>query len=122
MEKLDEMIKQVLDREDQRIIEQTEELGWFSLGLSQFRGKHGWLVWCITIIQSILFFVGIWFIVRFFQATDVLVALKWGLSGAVFWIVGFSMKMSLMPIMQADRVIRELKRVELMLASRGERP
>jgi len=42
-------------------------------------------------------------------------AIKWGITGAVLIIVGASLKMSLMPQMQADRVIREVKRVELLL-------
>ena len=37
----------------------------------------------------------------------------------MLWIIGTSLKMSLMPQMQADRVIRELKRIELMLATRN---
>jgi hypothetical protein len=35
-------------------------------------------------------------------------------------ILATSLKLSLMPQMQADRVIRQLKRVELMLARRAE--
>ncbi|MFB3077374.1 MAG: DUF6768 family protein [Lysobacterales bacterium] len=121
MQKLDEMIKEALEGEDRRIIDETEELGFFALGLSQFRGKLGWVTWTITIVQTVMFLAGIWCIAQFFQATDVLLALKWGLSGAVLWIIGTSLKMSLIPQMQADRVIRELKRIELMLAARGER-
>jgi len=121
MQKLDEMIKEALGGEDRRIFDETEELGFFALGLSQFRGKLGWVTWAITIVQTVMFLAGIWCITQFFQATDVLLALKWGLSGAVLWIIGTSLKMSLMPRMQADRVIRELKRIELMLAARGER-
>lgn len=120
MQKLDEMIKEALEGEDRRIFEETEELGWFALGLSQFRGKHGFVAWAIMIVQSVMFFAGIWCIVHFFQATEVLLALKWGLSGAVLWIIGTSLKMGLMPQMQADRVIRELKRIELMLAVRNK--
>ena len=76
MQKLDEMIKEAMEGEDRRIFEETEELGFFALGLSQFRGKLGWVTWAITIVQSVMFFGGIWCIVQFFQAIEVLVALK----------------------------------------------
>jgi len=121
MNKLDNLIREALESEDQKLFDETEELGWFALGLNQFRGKNGWVTWAITLVQTTMFFAGIGCIVVFFQASDVLTALKWGLSGAVLWIIGTSLKMGLMPQMQADRVIREIKRLELILASRGER-
>ena len=118
MDKLDKLIEEALREEDQKIFKQTEELGWFALGLSQFRGKLGWVVWVIMVVQGILFLIGVWCAVQFFGTSDVLMAVKYGLSGAVLILIATSLKFSLMPQMQADRVIRELKRVELMLARR----
>ena len=43
-------------------------------------------------------------------------ALKWGLSAATLALMATQLKLSLTPQMQADRIIRELKRIELMLA------
>lgn len=121
MDKLDKLIEQALSDEDRRILEDTRELGFFELGLSQFRGKLGWVTWAITILQTVMFLVSVWFAIRFFAAEDVLMALKWGLPAAVLMLGGFVLKLSLMPQMQADRVLRELKRVELMLAARQAR-
>ncbi|MGR3662372.1 MAG: DUF6768 family protein [Paracoccaceae bacterium] len=120
MDKLDKLIEEALALEDREIFEQTQELGWFALGLSQFRGKLGWVTWVIMLVQGAMFLVGVWCAVRFFQTPDVLQAVKWGISGAVLLLAATSLKMSLMPQMQADRVIRELKRIELMLARRVE--
>ncbi len=118
MTRLDDLIRDALEGEDQVILDETRELGWFELGLAQFRGKLGWVTWVLMIVQSTLFIIGVWCAVRFFQATEVLPALKWGLSGAVLWITATSLELSLMPQLQADRVIRELKRLQLMLAAR----
>ncbi len=118
MSKLDEMIRDALEGEDRKIFEETEELGWFALGFGLFRGKLGWVTWVVMIVQSAMFLASLWCAIRFFQATEVLPAVKWGISGAVLLIAGTSLKMSLMPQIQADRVIREIKRVELMLVSR----
>ena len=93
-------------------------MGWFQLGLAQFSGKLGWVTWVIMVSQTALFIIGAWCAVRFFGTTEVLDAVKWGISGAVLWIFAINLKLSIMPQMQADRVIRELRRMELLLATR----
>lgn len=120
MTKLDDMIREALEGEDRKIWAETEELGWFELGLAQFSGKLGWVTWVLMVTQTAMFIAGVWCAVHFFQATEVISALKWGISGAVLWIMAINVKLSLMPKMQADRVIRELRRVELMLVSRDK--
>ncbi len=119
MSKLDDLIRDALDDSDREIFDQTQELGYFQLGLSQFSGKLGWVTWVIMTIQVALFLLGAWCALEFFGATEVLPAVKWGISGAVLWIFAIVVKTSLMPQMQAHRIMRELKRIELMLVSRG---
>lgn len=116
--KIDDLIREALEGEERGIISQTEELGYFALGLSQFRGKLGWVTWVIMVVQVVMFLAGAWCAVGFFQATDTLAALRLGIPGAVLWIMAINLKLSLVPQMQADRIIRELKRVELMIAAR----
>ena len=118
MTKLDDMIKDALEGEEKEIWASTEELGWFQLGLAQFSGKLGWVTWVIMVSQTALFIIGAWCAVRFFGTTEVLDAVKWGISGAVLWIFAINLELSIMPQMQADRVIRELRRMELLLATR----
>lgn len=119
MTKLDDLIKEALEDQDQSAIAETHELGYFALGLSQFRGKLGWVTWVIMIVQTLMFLGGVYCAVHFYSATDPVPAIKWGITGAVLLIIGTSLKMSLMPQMQADRVIREVKKLELLLVSRG---
>lgn len=119
MTKLDDLIQDALEDQDKAVLAETNELGYFALGLSQFRGKLGWVTWVIMFVQAALFLAGVYCAVQFFGATDVLAAVKWGISGGVLIIVATSLKMSLMPQMQADRVIREVKRLELLLLSRS---
>ncbi len=119
MAKIDDLIRDALDEKDREMMKETDELGYFELGLSQFSGKLGWVTWVIMIVQATLFLIGVWCAYNFFGTTEVLAAVKWGISGGVLIIVAASLKFSLMPQMQADRIIREVKRVELMLASRS---
>ncbi len=116
MSKLDKLIEEALSAEERDILDQTKELGWFALGAHQFRGKLGWVTWVAMVIQGVLFLAGLWCGWQFFQASDMLLALKWGLPAAMLIILATIMKTSLMPQMQADRVLRELKRVELLIA------
>ncbi len=116
--RLDDMIKAALTGEDREILNQTQELGYFELGLSQFGGKLGWVTWVIMIVQATLFFIGVWCAFRFFGTTDVLEAVKWGIPAAVLMLAATQLKLSLAPQMQADRVIREVKRLELLIATR----
>ena len=116
--KLDEMIKAALTGQDRQIFEDTKELGFFALGLSQFGGKLGWITWMLTIVQTVMFLGALWCGVKFYGATAVLPAIKWGISCAVLALMAVQIKLSLVPQMQADRIIREMKRIELLLASR----
>ncbi|MEO1492633.1 MAG: DUF6768 family protein [Pseudomonadota bacterium] len=116
MTKLDDLIAEALSAEDKTILRETEELGWFALGAQQFRGKLGWVTGVVMAVQAVLFIAGIWCAIAFFAATDALAALHWGLPAAVLIVLATILKTSLMPQMQADRVLRELKRVELLIA------
>ncbi|MDC0736893.1 hypothetical protein N6L24_01250 [Cognatishimia sp. SS12] len=115
---LDQMIRAALSGQDRDILEGTAELGWFKLGLKQFSGKLGWVTWVIMIVQSAMFIAAVIFLIRFYNATDALTAVKSGLTGGVLLLMATQLKLSLMPQMQADRVIREIKRLQLMLARR----
>ena len=116
MSRLDDLIAEAMSAEEKAILRETEELGWFALGAKQFTGKLGWVTWVIMAVQTTMFIASVWCAIEFFSATDVLSALQWGLPAAVLVILATIMKTSLMPQLQADRVLRELKRVELMIA------
>ena len=113
------MIEAALSGQDQRILSETEELGCFALGFSQFRGKLGWVTWVIMSVQITLFAISIWCAIRFFGSTEPLEAIKWGIPGGVLMLMATLMKLSLWPQMQADRVIREVKRLELLSLSQA---
>jgi hypothetical protein len=70
------------------------------------------------IVQGAAFIAGAWAAWKFFAADDVLTALRWGLPAATLLLMSLTMKMALWPTIQANRVIRELKRMELQMVSR----
>lgn len=117
--KLDKLIEAALTGQDRQILEETKELGYFELGLSQFGGKHGWVTWVVMTVQTLMFAGALWCGYQFFTAVDVVPTVKWGISGAVLILMATQLKLSLAPQMQADRVIREVKRVELLIATKS---
>jgi len=118
MDKLDRMIAEALAEEDREIVEATNERGVFAELAAQLSGHNAWIKWVtylyITVFAALFFWAG-W---QFFAATDALVAVKWGLGAVVAMLVVAVLKIYLLTEVQTDRVIRELKRVQLMLAAR----
>jgi len=119
MPSIDDLIKEALSDQEAEIMKSTEELGYFALAVGMFTGRLGWVSWVIMLVQTAMFFIGAWAAWQFFLAEETLAALKWGLSAAVVLIMATQMKMSFMPQLQADRVLRELKRVELLILHRA---
>ena len=119
MTSIDDLIKEALTEQESEIIESTEELGYFSLAMGLFSGKLGWVSWVIMLSQTAMFFAGFWAAWKFFGTVEVLAAVKWGLSSVVLLLMAAMLKMSFMPQIQANRVLRELKRVELLILHRA---
>ena len=120
MDKLDTVISEALSEEDRALLASMHEPGFFSLGLGLFRGPNGWVSAVLMVVQSVMFLVSVWCGWRFFAAAEVMEALRWGLPGAVLFIVATQLKMALFPQMQADRILMALRRLELVaLKARG---
>lgn len=94
------------------------EPGFYPLAFSLFRGPQGWVAWVLMATQTAMFLAAVWAGWHFYAATEVLAALKWGLSAATLLILATVVKLSMVPQMQANRVILALRRVELRLAAR----
>ena len=121
MQDIDRMIDEALEGENQTLFRETaREPGYFNQAFGIFGGSMGWANAVLMVTQGVIFIAGVWAGWRFFQATDTLSALHWGLPSVVLLLTATAMKMALMPTLQANRVIRELKRLELQIAvSRG---
>jgi hypothetical protein len=120
MNKIDRMIEEALAEEDSAVLEATAEQGYLALIVGQFRGKNGWVTWLSTVAMLAYGVLAVWTAWRFFTLEDPMQALKYGLVAVVSVIVVGMFKLNLLYTAQIDRVVRELKRVELMLANRRD--
>ena len=114
MNDLDRMIDRAL--EEERTAPDSvfgHEPGVFEIGTSLFKGPRGWMNFATMAAQIGLFAGGVWMSWLFFQTSDPLMALKTGLPAAVLLVMALVTKTSLTPFMAENRLMLELRRLEL---------
>lgn len=117
MQDIDRMIEEALDGEEQALFRETAtEPGFFSQAFGLFGGRNGWVNGIMVLAQAALFISGLWAGWRFFEAETPLSALHWGLPAAVLVLASLIVKTAMMPEIQANRLMRELKRLQLQAA------
>jgi len=113
---LDAMIAEALDQEDRELLETFgEERGYFAQAFALFQGRLGWVMWLGNIMNIIFTGFAVWTGWHFFTTTDPVMALRWGLTTVVLINVGLFFKAFLGHQLLNNRVIREVKRLELQL-------
>jgi len=117
---LDIRIKELMSETDAHLLRASQPHGWLGIVRSIRRGRLAWTFWVVWITQLAMFVVAIWAAVRFFQATETLAALKYGLSAATLAVLAMQIKLGLAPHMHAERILRALKRVEILILARHE--
>jgi hypothetical protein len=116
MRNLDDMIDEALNAEERDLLRSISgEPGFFQQTLGVFVGPTGWVNAVMMAAQTFLFLGGVWAAWHFFQAGDPVTQLRWGFPAAVLLIVATIVKMALLPRMESNRLMRELKRIELQL-------
>jgi hypothetical protein len=117
MRDVDTLIDEALDAEERELLRSIgEEQGFFTQMFGVFRGRTGWVGFALIGSQILLALCGAFAAWRFFQAGDTLTALRWGLPGAVLLVISTVIKTALFPMIHTNRLMRELKRIELQIA------
>ena len=117
MTDIDRMIEEALDGEEQALFRETAaEPRFINQAFGLFGGRNGWVNGLMMAAQAALFVAGLWAGWRFFEAETVLSAVRWGFPAAVLLLMSLIIKMGMMPELQANRLMRELKRLQLQAA------
>ncbi len=120
MSQVDRMIAEALASEEDELLKTFgDEPGYFVQLRGVFGGRTGWVNAVMIAANTIAFLVAVWLAWHFFNAENVLEALRSGLPAAVLMIMSLQMKLAVWPSLQANRVIRELKFIELQLLRQG---
>ena len=114
---LDTMIDEALNSEERELLSAIgKEPNYITQVGGLFSGQLGWISWLLMVAQTLMFIAAVYAAVQFFNASEALEALRWGLPSATLLILSAQMKFLMWPSLQANRVIREVKRLELQVA------
>ena len=120
MKDIDRMIDEAIYEEEGELLRQIgEEPGFFTQLFGIFGGRTGWVNVLMMVWQTVFFIAGVWAAWMFFLAADPVTQLRWGLPAAVLLIMALMLKMMVWPSVQTNRLLREMKLIQLQLARRA---
>jgi len=113
------LVDEAIEAEERELLRRIgEQPGHLDQVMSLFVGRTAWVHTVLIVVQAVMFIAGAFAAWNFFQAGDTLTALRWGLPAAVLLVVSLMLKLALWPVMNTNRVLAALKRIEL-LSARG---
>ncbi len=116
MQTIDERIREALDADDAELYDKLAEPSMFGRAVEVLHGRVKWMNRIMWVTAVLIMGVGVYTLVRFFQAEEVRDMLIWG-GGFMFAMTAVSMlKLWFWMEMQTNSVLREVKRVELQVA------
>lgn len=116
MNNVDELIGRALTDEDRALLARHGEPGYVAQAFGVFRGPMGWALWVAYVAGAIAFIAGAYALWQMIATSDLLLAVKWGVGALVLFQVTMMTKGFMGNHMEANRMLRELKRVELQLS------
>ena len=116
MNKFDELIAQGLSAEDRELLAQHAEPGYVSQAFGLFQGSWSWVMWLVDISAGLAFLVAIYALWQLQAANDPLTAIKWGVAGLVMFQFTTMGKSFMGTHLEANRVLLEVKWIELQLS------
>ncbi len=120
MRDLDRMIEEALGDEESEVLRRIGgEPGFIERAMGMFGAGLEWTVRFMVFGQAVIFLAGVWAAWNFFHAGDPVLQLRWGLPAAVLLLGATMVKLAIAPAIFHNRVMRELKRIELQIARGG---
>lgn len=116
MNKLDDLIDKTLSEEDEALLESYgTEPGYFKQAMALFRGQLGWVMWFVGIVQLIFFVAAIYALVQVFTGEELMAVMRWGIVTVILVQLSTFLRGFMGAHFEANRVLREVKRLELRL-------
>ena len=104
-----------LRNEERRLLEQIgEEPAFLDQALGLFRRRNAWVNWIMMISQALMFAAGAYAAWRFFNADQVIDAMRWGLPSAVLLLMALVIKLSMRPDMQIQQLRQDIARLHTL--------
>ncbi len=116
MDKFDEMMVRALSAEDRELLARHGEPGYLSQAVGIFRGPWNWVMWLVNAVGGAAFLLSLFAFWQVYEAADPLIAVKWGIASLACLQISVMAKNFLGTHMEANRLMREVKRVELQVS------
>ena len=116
MQDVDKLIDEALGAEEADLLRRIGGSPGLAERMFGLFGAAPAMVGLVMAIQLIMAAGAAWAGWRFFQASDPVTQLRWGLPAAVLILLAVIIKAALGPTLLNNRILRELKRIELQLA------
>jgi hypothetical protein len=113
---LDDRITRALAEEDRALLARHAEPGYLRQATGLFRGRLGWVAGVAYVTAVLAFAASALALWNCWHAPGALEAVRWGASAAIAFQLSALCKGFLGQQLEANRVLRELKRVELQVA------
>ena len=117
MTEFDDRIRQALRAESDNVWKDVEEQGLFEQALGVMRGKHKSLTVIANAVMVLFFAMTVSFVMRFFGAETTRMQIVWSVGFLTSNMVVAMMKLWFWMQMDKNTVIREVKRLELQVAT-----
>jgi len=121
MDDLDRKIEEALSAEDRVILEKFGEQGPFRMWFGVYDGAMRGIAVFATIITFALAAAAFYCGWRFFGASETIDAARWGAGAIMLMVMVGFLKLWFWLRMESNRVLRELKRLELQIARGNSR-
>ena len=117
MTEFDDKISQALRAESDNVWKDVEEQGLFEQALGVMRGKHKFLTVVANAVMALFFAITIYSAIRFFGAETTRTQIAWSVGFLTSNMIVAMMKLWFWMQMDKNTVIREVKRLELQVAT-----
>ncbi len=116
IEKIDELIKETLSKEEAAFYDKLKEKNLFGKIGEVYRGKMGWIAIMMNIVHLIVFVIFVYCLVQFFDAEETKDLMVWLGGGFLCLIMMAMLKLYVWMQMDKNDILRELKRLELQVS------
>lgn len=121
MDELDRKIEEALSAEDRAILESFGEQGVFGQWFGVYDGTMRRIAILATFFTFAAFVAAVYCGWRFFAAAEAIDAARWGAGTVTLLVMTGFLKLWFLLRIEANRVLREVKRLELQIARAGAR-
>lgn len=116
MNNVDDLIGRALTEEDRALLASHREPGYVAQAFGLLRGPMAWVMWVAYLAAILAFAGGVYALWQLSDATEAVGAVQWGVASLFLFQVTTMCKSFMGNRMESNRLLRELKRLELQVS------